>query len=127
VVATLSTARPRAPRPSRADRVDGRRGRAALVSARTATAFLLMAAALGLADRRLLRTSTIEPVVAAAGAYVVLGEALTWPQLVGGLLVLSGVGALQVRPRGGAPTPPDPRARVRRPTPQRPKRARAFS
>lgn len=50
-------------------------------------------------------TSTIEPVVAAAGAYVVLGEALAWPQLVGGLLVLSGVGALQVRPRGGAPTP----------------------
>jgi drug/metabolite transporter (DMT)-like permease len=50
-------------------------------------------------------TSTIEPVVAAAGAYVVLGEALVWPQLVGGLLVLSGVAALQVRPRGGAPTP----------------------
>lgn len=50
-------------------------------------------------------TSTIEPVVAAAGAYVVLGEALAWPQLLGGLLVLSGVGALQIRPRGGAPTP----------------------
>jgi drug/metabolite transporter (DMT)-like permease len=49
-------------------------------------------------------TSTIEPVVAAAGAYVVLGEALAWPQLVGGLLVLSGVAALQIRPRGGAPT-----------------------
>jgi drug/metabolite transporter (DMT)-like permease len=42
-------------------------------------------------------TSTIEPVVAATVAFLVLGETLAWPQLVGGGLVLGGVALLHLR------------------------------
>jgi drug/metabolite transporter (DMT)-like permease len=42
-------------------------------------------------------TATVEPVVAAAVAFAVLGERLDAPQVLGGVLILSGVGLLQVR------------------------------
>ncbi|MBI4011698.1 MAG: EamA family transporter [Candidatus Rokubacteria bacterium] len=42
-------------------------------------------------------TATVEPVVAAAVAFAVLGESLEWPQLVGGVLILAGIGLLHVR------------------------------
>jgi drug/metabolite transporter (DMT)-like permease len=42
-------------------------------------------------------TSTLEPVVAAAVAFAVLGETLDWPQLVGGALILVGIGLVQLR------------------------------
>ncbi len=42
-------------------------------------------------------TATVEPVVAAGVAFVVLGESLEWPQLVGGLLILAGIALLHVR------------------------------
>ncbi|MGH7318627.1 MAG: DMT family transporter [Candidatus Rokuibacteriota bacterium] len=41
--------------------------------------------------------STLEPVVAAGVALVVLGESLAWPQLAGGALVLAGIGLLHTR------------------------------
>lgn len=43
--------------------------------------------------------STVEPVATAALAFLVLGEVLTTAQLVGGLLVLTAVLLLQLRPR----------------------------
>lgn len=43
-------------------------------------------------------TSTVEPVVAATVAFLVLGERLAWPQLGGGALVLLGIGLLHRRP-----------------------------
>lgn len=42
-------------------------------------------------------TSTLEPAVAAAVAFAVLGESLAWPQLAGGALVLAGIGLLHLR------------------------------
>jgi drug/metabolite transporter (DMT)-like permease len=42
-------------------------------------------------------TATVEPVVAAAVAFAVLGENLDWPQLVGGALILAGIGLLHAR------------------------------
>lgn len=42
-------------------------------------------------------TSTVEPVVAAAVALVVLGETLLWPQVLGGALVLVGIALLHAR------------------------------
>lgn len=42
-------------------------------------------------------TSTVEPVVAATVAFLVLGEILVWPQVVGGALILVGIGLLHVR------------------------------
>jgi len=42
-------------------------------------------------------TSTVEPVVAASVAFVVLGEALAWPQLAGGALILIGTALLHIR------------------------------
>jgi drug/metabolite transporter (DMT)-like permease len=42
-------------------------------------------------------TSTLEPVVAAAVAFAVLGETLDWPQVVGGALILVGIGLVQLR------------------------------
>ncbi len=56
-------------------------------------------------------TATVEPVVAAAVAFAVLGESLDWPQLVGGVLILSGIGLLHVRV---APASVTPRARAAR-------------
>ncbi|MGH7424537.1 MAG: EamA family transporter, partial [Candidatus Methylomirabilales bacterium] len=43
--------------------------------------------------------STIEPVVAAGAGFALLGEALDWPQLFGGALVVTGVVLVQ---RGSA-------------------------
>ena len=40
------------------------------------------------------RFATIEPVVAILWAALFLGESLTWPQIVGGGLVIAGVVAL---------------------------------
>lgn len=42
-------------------------------------------------------TASLEPVVAAAVAFAVLGESLDWPQVVGGGLILAGIGLLHVR------------------------------
>jgi drug/metabolite transporter (DMT)-like permease len=42
-------------------------------------------------------TSTVEPLVATAAAFLVLGETLAWPQLVGAALVLTGIGLLHAR------------------------------
>lgn len=42
-------------------------------------------------------TATLEPVVASALAYWLLGEGLTWPQVVGAGLVLGGVLGLRLR------------------------------
>jgi len=39
--------------------------------------------------------ATAEPVMAALWAAAFLGESLTWPQIVGGMLVIAGVVALQ--------------------------------
>ena len=39
--------------------------------------------------------ATIEPVMATLWAALFLGESLTWPQVVGGALVIAGVVALQ--------------------------------
>lgn len=43
--------------------------------------------------------ATIEPVMATLWAAVFLGESLTWPQIVGGGLVIAGVIALQLKRR----------------------------
>lgn len=42
-------------------------------------------------------TSTAEPVVAAAVAWLALGEALAWPQILGGAVVLVAIGIAQSR------------------------------
>jgi drug/metabolite transporter (DMT)-like permease len=42
-------------------------------------------------------TATVEPVVAAAVAFAVLGESLDWPQVAGGALILAGIGLLHAR------------------------------
>lgn len=42
-------------------------------------------------------TSTLEPVVGALTAFVVLGETLEWPQLVGGALTLAGIALVHER------------------------------
>ena len=39
--------------------------------------------------------TSIEPVMATLWAALFLGESLTWPQFVGGVLVIAGVIALQ--------------------------------
>ncbi len=44
-------------------------------------------------------TATLEPVVASLLAYVVLGELIEWPQLIGVGLVLTGIIVLQFSPR----------------------------
>jgi drug/metabolite transporter (DMT)-like permease len=41
--------------------------------------------------------ATIEPVMATLWAALFLGESLTWPQIIGGGLVIAGVVALQRR------------------------------
>lgn len=42
-------------------------------------------------------TATIEPAVAGAVAFLVLGESLAWPQFAGGALVLAGIGLLHAQ------------------------------
>jgi drug/metabolite transporter (DMT)-like permease len=55
--------------------------------------------------------STFEPVVTTALAALTLNEFLTPVQLVGGLIVLSSVAVLQLRPqRRPAASPPEPAA-----------------
>ncbi len=49
--------------------------------------------------------ATTEPLWAFAIGYVLLGEALTGAQLVGGLIVLAGVVIAETSRRGGVPTP----------------------
>jgi len=44
-------------------------------------------------------TATLEPVVASLLAYLLLGEVMEWPQLVGAGLVLGGVVGLQFSPQ----------------------------
>jgi drug/metabolite transporter (DMT)-like permease len=44
-------------------------------------------------------TATLEPVVASLLAYVILGEIIEWPQLIGVGLVLTGIIVLQFSPR----------------------------
>lgn len=43
-------------------------------------------------------TATLEPVVAAIVAFLVLGEGLEWPQLLGAGLILAGIALLHARP-----------------------------
>lgn len=50
----------------------------------------------------------IEPVVAATVAWIWLEETLSGVQLLGGLLVLTGVGLVQVARAGGAEPEPEP-------------------
>lgn len=50
-------------------------------------------------------TATVEPVVAAGVAFAVLGERLDWPQMVGGVLILAGIGLLHVRASPATITP----------------------
>ncbi len=50
-------------------------------------------------------TASLEPVVAAAVAFAVLGESLDWPQVVGGGLILAGIGLLHVRGSSESVTP----------------------
>jgi len=45
-------------------------------------------------------TSTVEPVIAAAGAYFLLGEALSATQLLGGALVIAAIFVVQLTERG---------------------------
>lgn len=42
-------------------------------------------------------TSTLEPVAAALAAFLILGETLEWPQLLGGALTLVGIGVIHER------------------------------
>lgn len=51
-------------------------------------------------------TSTIEPVIAGAGAFVLFGESLSVTQLVGGLLVIAAIAVVQLPERHPAPTLP---------------------
>jgi len=51
-------------------------------------------------------TSTIEPVIAGVGAYVLFGESLTVAQLLGGLLVLAAIAVVQLPERDPAPILP---------------------
>ena len=53
--------------------------------------------------------STVEPLVTVLLAYLVFGEHLTGPQMLGGALVLGGVVALSTRPRSAAIRPPHAR------------------
>lgn len=51
-------------------------------------------------------TSTIEPVLAAAGAFLLFGESLTPVQLLGGVLVIGAIAVVQLPEREPAPTLP---------------------
>ena len=41
----------------------------------------------------------VQPVVAAAGGILILGEQLTWPLIAGGALIIAGVALAQFGPR----------------------------
>jgi len=51
-------------------------------------------------------TSTVEPVIAGAGAYLLFGEALTPSQLLGGALVIAAIAVVQLPQRDPAPILP---------------------
>lgn len=51
-------------------------------------------------------TSTIEPVIAGIGAFLLFGESLTAMQLVGGLLVIGAIAVVQLPEKQPAPTLP---------------------
>jgi drug/metabolite transporter (DMT)-like permease len=51
-------------------------------------------------------TSTIEPVIAGLGAYVLFGESLTAIQIVGGLMVVAAIALVQLPERSPVPTLP---------------------
>jgi drug/metabolite transporter (DMT)-like permease len=51
-------------------------------------------------------TSTIEPVIAGVGAYLLFGESLTAIQIVGGLMVVAAIAVVQLSERTPAPTLP---------------------
>jgi drug/metabolite transporter (DMT)-like permease len=51
-------------------------------------------------------TSTIEPVIAGLGAYVLFGESLTAIQIVGGLMVVAAIAVVQLPERSPVPTLP---------------------
>lgn len=51
-------------------------------------------------------TSTVEPVLAGLGAYVLFGEALTASQLLGGVLVVAAIAVVQLPERNPAPILP---------------------
>ena len=46
----------------------------------------------------------VQPIVAAIGGILLLGEQLTWPLLLGGSLIIAGVGHRPVRPASCAKT-----------------------
>jgi drug/metabolite transporter (DMT)-like permease len=48
-------------------------------------------------------TATLEPVVASAIAWVVLGETMSGVQILGGVAIVAGVGVLQIERRPGGP------------------------
>lgn len=50
--------------------------------------------------------ATLEPVIAAAGAWILLGESLEPTQVIGGLLVLAGIVVAQTERPGGGDVPP---------------------
>ena len=51
-------------------------------------------------------TSTVEPVIAGAGAYLLFGESLTAIQIVGGVMVVAAIAVVQLPERSPAPTLP---------------------
>ncbi len=53
-------------------------------------------------------TSTVEPVLAGIGAYLLFGESLTTTQLLGGLLVVAAIAVVQLPEREPAPVLPPP-------------------
>ncbi len=74
----------------------------------TTLPFLLEVAALKRADPgRVGVVATAEPVVAAAGAWAFLGQGLGPVQMIGGLLVVLGIGALQLLTGPISPDAPD--------------------
>jgi drug/metabolite transporter (DMT)-like permease len=74
----------------------------------TALPFLLELAALRRSDPgRIGVVATAEPVVGAAAAWLALGQALSWVQVFGGVLVVIGISIIQLVTRSLAPDVPD--------------------
>lgn len=74
----------------------------------TALPFLIVTIALGRADPgRVGVVATAEPVVAAAGAWLFLGQTLDGIQIIGGLMVVAGIATLQIATGSVAPDTPD--------------------
>jgi threonine/homoserine efflux transporter RhtA len=74
----------------------------------TAIPFLLEMAALGRDDPgRIGVVATAEPVIASAGAWMFLGQALTVAQVLGGVMVVIGIASIQFLTNSVAPDIPD--------------------